>query len=150
MKFLNGLRWHTVIALATAALLANAATFAEEDGQVLSDNSGQSCISLNRINNTHVLDDSNILFYALGKKVYRNQLPRKCPGLARADSFMYKTSMSQLCKLDMITVLNNMGFGFMQGATCGLGKFYPIDAERAKELRGQKAPASERLEAEED
>ncbi len=65
-------------------------------------------------------------------------------------SIMYKTSMSQLCELDMITVLNNMGFGFMQGATCGLGKFYPMNAERAKELRGQKAPASERLEAEED
>ncbi len=50
--------------------------------------------------------------------------------------------------IDMINVLDNMGFGFMQGPSCGLGQFFAIDAERAKELRGAKSPASERLQVE--
>lgn len=48
---------------------------------------------------------------------------------------MYRTSLSQLCDLDMITVLNDFGSGFTPGASCGLGRFYPITKEEAKELR---------------
>lgn len=129
-----------------STLLATMTTVADNDNNESTESDSKRCISLARINSTHVLDDSNILFYMLGKKVYRNQLPHKCPGLARADSFMYKTSLSQLCNLDIITPLDNIGFGFVQGASCGLGKFSPIDSERAKELRGQKAPVNERLE----
>ncbi len=148
MKILNSRCCCAAMTVCAAALLANMPTFAKDDNNASSEDAGKRCLSLNRINNTHILDDNNILFYAVGKKVYLNRLPRKCPGLARADSFMYKTSLSQLCDLDIITVLNNMGFGFMQGPSCGLGKFYPIDAERAKELRGAKKPGSERLDPE--
>lgn len=135
-----------------AALACMAATFStvavssnERDDQ-LQDNS-ERCVSLVRIDRTFVLNDSNILFYLRGRKVYINKLPRRCPGLRRADSFMYKTSLSQLCSFDVITALDSIGFGFTRGASCGLGKFYPIDLERAKELRGQKAPGSERIES---
>lgn len=133
----------TVAILAT--ILSMASFAADEDDEQLEDDS-ERCISLARIDRTHILDDYNILFYMRGKKVYINKLPRKCPGLRRADSFMYKTSLSQLCDLDIITALDNIGFGFSRGASCGLGKFYPIDKERAKELRGQKAPRRERIE----
>ncbi|MDH3511808.1 MAG: hypothetical protein OER85_13220, partial [Gammaproteobacteria bacterium] len=47
-------------------------------------------------------------------------------------------SLSQLCDLDIITVLNDYGFGFTPGPSCGLGRFYPITKEEAKAL--QKAP----------
>lgn len=129
----------------TAATLTAVAVASNEQDEQLQDDS-ERCVSLARIDRTYVLNDSNILFYLRGRKVYINKLPRKCPGLRRADSFMYKTSSSQLCSFDIVTALDNIGFGFSRGASCGLGKFYPIDVERAKELRGQKKPASERIE----
>lgn len=148
MKYTIGCRACVAVAVAALAMLASIATFAEdEDDESLQDQDrAKRCISLARIDRTHVLDDNNILFYMRGKKVYINKLPHKCHGLRRADSFMYKTSLSQLCDLDIITVLDNIGFGFSRGPSCGLGTFYPIDIERAKELRGQKAPGSERIE----
>jgi len=39
---------------------------------------------------------------------------------------MYRTSLSQLCDLDLITVLESGGFGLMPLSSCGLGRFYPI------------------------
>ncbi len=146
MKNPSPLRSFAVMLVTVPALLVSMASVADDDNNQSTESDSKRCISLARIDSTHVLDDSNILFYMLGKKVYRNQLPHRCPGLARADSFMYKTSLSQLCNLDSITPLDNMGFGFIQGPSCGLGKFSPIDSERAKELKGQKAPGSERLE----
>lgn len=127
-------------------VLVSTATLAKDKNDERLGDPAKRCVSLARVDRTHVLDDSNILFYMRGKKVYINKLPRKCHGLRRADSFMYKTSLSQLCDLDIITVLENIGFGFSRGPSCGLGLFYPIDIERARELRGQKAPASERIE----
>jgi hypothetical protein len=93
------------------------------------------CISLNRISRTEVLDDHNILFYMRGGKIYRNQLPHRCPGLRRQQPFMYRTSLSQLCDLDVVTVLHDHSFGFTPGASCGLGRFYPITKEEIKALK---------------
>lgn len=136
------------VALAVGAftMLASMTTLARSENEEGVQDGAKRCVSLARIDNTHVLDDRNILFYMRGKKVYINKLPHKCHGLRRADSFMYKTSLSQLCDLDIITVLDNIGFGFSRGPSCGLGSFYPIDRERAKELRGQKKPGRERIE----
>ncbi len=130
--------------ICTAMLSMIAAANSENDEQM--QDSSERCLSLMRIDHTFVLNDQNILFYLRGRKVYINKLPRRCPGLRRADSFMYKTSLSQLCSFDIVTALDNIGFGFSRGASCGLGKFYPIDSERAKELRGKKSPGSERIE----
>ena len=114
-----------VAVTAFTVMLSMASLASDEDDDQLEDR-GKRCISLARIDRTHVLDDYNILFYMRGKKVYINKLPHKCHGLRRADSFMYKTSLSQLCDLDIITALDNIGFGFSRGASCGLGTFYPI------------------------
>jgi hypothetical protein len=94
----------------------------------------KNCINLNQIDRTDVVDDDTILFYMRGKDIYENDLPNKCPELRSEDRFMYRTSTSQLCNVDTITVLNDLGFGFMPGATCGLGKFAPISEEAAEEL----------------
>jgi len=67
--------------------------------------------------------------------LYRNQLPYRCPGLALHDTFMYRTSLNQLCHLDIITVMDSIGFGLSPGASCGLGHFYPITEEQAEKLR---------------
>jgi hypothetical protein len=47
---------------------------------------------------------------------------------------MYRTSLSQLCNVDIITVLQNVGFGFLPGASCGLGMFRPVEALSAEAL----------------
>ena len=130
-----------LVLIATLAVGLAAPVFAGEDDnkaidELLSD--AEHCISLSRIDRTDVVDDSNILFYMKGGDVYLNRLPHRCPGLRWEKAFMYRTSMSQLCNVDIITVLDNMGFGFSPGVSCGLGPFYPISEETAKALKSEK------------
>lgn len=84
------------------------------------------CISLATIRSSHVRDDRTIDFETTGRKVYRNTLPYSCPGLGFEERFAFKTSTSQLCSVDIITVLQSFGGGLSQGASCGLGKFQPM------------------------
>lgn len=95
----------------------------------------EQCISLSRIDRTEVIDDYNVLFHMKGRDVYRNVLPHRCPGLGFRESFMYRTSLNQLCNVDIITVLDNIGFGFSPGASCGLGLFYPVTEDDVKGLK---------------
>lgn len=92
------------------------------------------CIPLSQIRNTRIVNDSTLLFYTSGGKIYKNTFPHRCSGLRSADTFMYRTSQSQLCNLDIITVLNRIGSGFMPGPSCGLGDFEPIDKAAAEAL----------------
>ena len=95
----------------------------------------EQCLSLIRIDRSEVIDDRNIIFHMQNDDLYRNQLPYRCPGLALHDTFMYRTSLNQLCHLDIITVMDSIGFGLSPGASCGLGHFYPITEEQAEKLR---------------
>lgn len=88
---------------------------------------GERCIHLARIDRTKVIDNRHILFYMKGGDVYSNELPHKCIGLRKGKTFMYKTSLNKLCNVDTITVLDDLGFGYSRGATCGLGKFQPVE-----------------------
>ncbi len=107
------------------------------------DAEAERCIPINRIANTYVLDDQRILFYMRGKKAYLNVLPRRCGGLGSQRRFMYETSQSQLCDLDTISVLYNLGGGFSRGTSCGLGLFHPMTEEDADALRNAKPPEPE-------
>lgn len=84
------------------------------------------CVSLSAVDRTEVLDDSTIMFYMNNGRMYMNELPHRCPGLREDGTFMYRVSTTQLCNIDVITVLERFGAGFMQGASCGLGKFQPV------------------------
>jgi len=95
----------------------------------------EQCVRLSSIDHTDVLDDQNILFYMRGKDVYLNHLPYPCSGLRVNDTFMYRTSLNQLCNVDIITVLDNIGFGFSPRNSCGLGLFYPVSKENVKLLK---------------
>ena len=79
------------------------------------------CVNLARIRSTRVLDDRTILFEMSGGETLVNRLPNRCPGLGFEKRFAYKTSLSQLCNTDIITVITSMG----RGASCGLGTFSP-------------------------
>ncbi len=82
------------------------------------------CVSLSQIQETSVLDDQTIIFKMRGGKSYKNTLPYKCPQLGFEKAFSYKTSISQLCNVDIITVLTTT-HGLDSGASCGLGLFEP-------------------------
>ena len=86
----------------------------------------EDCITPSSIRNTHVINDQTIDFEMLGGDVYRNTLPNKCPSLGFEKRFSYRTSISQLCSVDIITVLFTAGPGLQPGASCGLGKFQPM------------------------
>jgi len=132
----------TTVAIASFLLIGlwpNTCVLADE----VDDAEAERCILINRISNTHVIDDQRILFYMRGKKAYLNLLPRRCGGLGIQRRFMYETSQSQLCDLDMISVLYNRGGGFSRGASCGLGLFHPMTDEDADALRNAEPPQPE-------
>ena len=83
------------------------------------------CVQLRQIRESRVRSDSVIDFYMLGNKVYRNTLPNSCPRLGFEQAFSYRTSISQLCSVDIITVISR-GTPGIAGPSCGLGKFQPV------------------------
>jgi hypothetical protein len=86
-----------------------------------------SCIQLSSIQESRVRSDSVIDFRVNGRKWYRNTLPHSCPSLGFEERYSHRTSINQLCSVDIITVLHSYGGDLRQGAGCGLGKFQPIE-----------------------
>jgi hypothetical protein len=89
----------------------------------------ENCIRTISIRQTHVRSDSVIDFDMGGGKLYRNTLPYACSGLGFEEKFLYKTSTSELCSVDTITVLHDGPGG--SGPTCGLGVFQPVTLVKA-------------------
>ena len=85
-----------------------------------------SCVSTPAIAATRVLDDQTIEFRMRNGDVYLNRLPSRCSGLGFNEGFSYRSSVSRLCSVDLINVLDR-GSG-MAGPTCGLGQFQRIAA----------------------
>lgn len=92
----------------------------------------RSCIHVNRIRNTKVVDDLNILFYMRGGTIYHVRLPRRCAGLRREGRFSYRTTSGNLCHLDSITVLYGGATGLDPGASCRLNYFMEVTEEDAE------------------
>ena len=115
------------ILLAAALLAATGANAARPKGPPPAVPAGKAvdCVQLNRIRETQVRDDRTIDFIMNDRTVYRNTLPETCPELGFEEAFSYRTSLSELCSVDLITVLRRGG-GITRGATCGLGKFQPV------------------------
>ena len=112
------------VAVALMSLVAPATAKTRPDNLV-ANGKPVDCVQINSIRQTDVRDDRTIDFILNGNKVYRNTLPNSCPSLGFERRFMYKTSLSQLCSVDIITVLYNSP-DLMRGASCGLGKFQPM------------------------
>jgi hypothetical protein len=132
---------HLAIASCLLPLLALPA-FAQDDDEEAFDRTPRDCILATSIDETDAIDDQNILFYMRDRGVYRNHLPRKCPGLERENRMSYKLhGTRRLCSSDTITVLEESGFGvggglgaFRDGFTCRLGEFVPLSPEEVEEL----------------
>ena len=95
----------------------------------MDDEDGRRCISANIIRQTRIVNDATILFYVSGSDIYRNDLPRSCPGLAREGRFSYRRSTSSLCRNDSIQVLMAGAGSFREGPSCGLGNFFKMTKE---------------------
>jgi hypothetical protein len=119
----------------TTALLASSSTVLAKDKSndiPVATEAGQavSCIPIRSIQESRVRSDGIIDFRVSGKKWYRNTLPYSCPSLKFEEAFSYSTSLSQLCSVDIIRVLRNSGSHLDSGASCGLGKFQPVEIAR--------------------
>lgn len=127
---------HRIAASLAVALCLGAAADdarAQEDGE--RDMSAVQCVRVVDIDGIDIVSNQTLVFRMRGGDVYRNDLPHSCPGLRSNDTLMYRTSVGRLCNVDVITVLEDWGFGFSPGASCGLGMFHPITEEIADELK---------------
>ena len=107
-----------------------AAATLSADGQSYGDGArvtgpARSCVPLIELGNSRVLSDRVIDFERPGRGAYRVVLPQSCPQLGFEQRFSYATSLNQLCRQDIITVLIQSP-GLQRGASCGLADFRPI------------------------
>ena len=91
----------------------------------------QDCLPITQYSTTRIRDDRTIDFIGgVGNKVWRVTLPNRCSGLKSADTFTFETSLSRLCKQDIIYPLHQYGNNLQRGAGCGMGEFVPVKLER--------------------
>jgi hypothetical protein len=124
----------TALAVPLTALVAASTGTPPPAAAQAADPEAQHCVSLRRVDRTSVVSDRTILFYMKDGNVLRNELPSRCPTLLSEHTFMYRTMLDQLCSVDTITVLTDVGFGFTPGPTCMLGEFEPISPEQGAAL----------------
>jgi hypothetical protein len=119
------------IILTASLIVSGSAVAAKKDRNLVPEarSTGEpvSCLSLTRIRESKVRSDKIIDFKTNGNKWYRNELPHSCPSLKFEERFSYATSLNQLCSVDFITVLQSYGGTLGRGASCGLGKFQPVE-----------------------
>ncbi|MEX2524594.1 MAG: DUF6491 family protein [Gammaproteobacteria bacterium] len=96
------------------------------------------CLSLNNIRQITILDNQHIVFDTNSGGHYLNTLPYPCPSLHRSRAIMYRTSLSRLCDLDIITILDDVGPGFRPMGSCGLGTFEPVNEDEFRDLKQQR------------
>jgi len=118
--------------LLLAVICISAASSAAEDVEDEADvEIGQRCIDSRSIRRTDVVDDSNVVFYMRGTRVYLNTLPKICKGLADERRFTYGSYTRSLCEFDRINVLKDSTFGAYEGRSCKLGRFQSVTQEEA-------------------
>jgi len=93
------------------------------------------CLDLVRIKETDILDNRHIVFHMVNGDMYLNTLPHACPGLRKNEPYMLRTSQSRICDLDIITMLHPNGWGFMPGASCGLGDYEKVTQEQVEMVK---------------
>ena len=107
---------------AAAALLAAGPAGAET---AMSTASGNRCLMAVDVDHTHVVDQSNILFYMRDGKIWRTHLTPACVNL-KMSGFKMVGHPDQFCaNAQTIEVLNG-------GAVCQLGNFEP-ENEKARQ-----------------
>lgn len=96
----------------------------------------QNCVNRSQIRQTVVRSDRVIDFEMNGGKVFRNTLDQNCPGLGLDRAITYETSIDQLCSVQIVYTLQNIGGRLQRGAGCSLGKFVPVKYDRGDKDTG--------------
>ena len=109
------------------------AALAQDDAEAR-DMEAEHCVRVDDVDDIDIVDAGTLIFRMRGGEVYRNDLPHECPGMRSNDTLMYRSSVGQLCSIDIVTVLEDWGFGFAPGVSCGLGMFHPITEQIADEM----------------
>ena len=89
----------------------------------------QMCVTLQQIDDRRVIDDKTILLKTVGPAYKRIDLANECPGLKDEGSFTSATSISQLCKQDILRV-NRAAVG----SQCVIERIVTIDESEARAL----------------
>ena len=86
----------------------------------------ETCLPLRRINQLEALSDDVFLVRTGANGYYLNEVKGRCNGATRSSNrIQYSTSLSQLCKLQIITIVENTN-GFTVGS-CSLGDFERLE-----------------------
>ncbi|HWM30046.1 MAG TPA: hypothetical protein VNQ14_16405 [Woeseiaceae bacterium] len=109
------------------------AALAQDDAEER-DMEAEHCVRVDDVDDIDIVDAETLIFRMRGGEVYRNDLPHECPGMRSSDTLMYRSSVGKLCSVDIVTVLEDWGFGFAPGVSCGLGMFHPITGQIADEM----------------
>jgi hypothetical protein len=89
-----------------------------------------SCVNLRNLGGNRSAGEGAIIFGGNAPRVYVNRPPAGCPALNSGRALQVRTSASQLCRGEIVTVfdpLNGIQFG-----SCGLGDFTPYERRRAE------------------
>jgi len=78
-----------------------------------------SCINLRFVRSTDILDDYSMLVEANGE-LYLTEMNGRCSGLAHQRRYIHESPQGQMCRGDIIRVID--AFGMPSGA-CSLGDF---------------------------
>lgn len=91
----------------------------------------RSCINSRNINSMTAVDERTLLVRVGVNEYYVNDLSGRCSGATRnSNRFEYTTSTSQLCRNDILRVVDNTG-GFVAGS-CGVGSFVKLEPKPAE------------------
>lgn len=85
-----------------------------------------SCLSLARLSELVPVDESTLLVRAGVNTWYVSDLPRRCRGVvSRGNRIEYTTSLTQLCRGDILRIVDNAA-GFLAGS-CAMGAFERLE-----------------------
>ncbi|MDZ7627888.1 MAG: DUF6491 family protein [Parvularculaceae bacterium] len=90
----------------------------------------QTCLNLPLINEIRAVDEDTLLIRSGANNWYVSELPRRCNGVVnRGNRIEYTTSLSQLCRNDILRIVDNVN-GFLTGS-CGMGSFERLTPKSA-------------------
>lgn len=86
----------------------------------------KSCVNIRSISQMTALDDRHFLVRTGANDYYLNEISGRCAGASNGfNRIQYSTSISQLCRNEIITIVEN-STGFTAGS-CGLSGFERLD-----------------------
>jgi len=125
----------TCTALLAAAFAAAAAAQDDDDADADAPREPRSCLNQAEIRRTTVFNDRTIVFVTRFEEIYRNELPKNCPGLHSNSIVSYPITAGRSCAGDRVQVLWEQQPGtYLPRAMCPLGYFVPITEAELEDL----------------